>query len=56
MVFESIDSASREKIIKGNFQSVNFETSINRLENIVNFKLSARDLTYLKRLEILEIR
>jgi hypothetical protein len=50
LVFESIDSASREKIIKGNFQSVNFETSINRLENIVNFKLSASDLKYLKKI------
>lgn len=54
LVFEKIDNASREKLIKGDFQSVNFETSINRLKNIVNFKLGVRDLEYLK--EIRDIR
>ena len=50
LLFESIDSASREKLIKGDFQSVNFETSINRLKSIINFKLSTSDLKYLRKI------
>lgn len=48
LLFENIDAASREKFFKGEFQSVNFNTAMNRLTCIANLSLSVNDKKYLR--------
>lgn len=56
LVFEDVDSASREALQHGNFNSVRFETALDRLQKIVGVALGPKSLKYLKRLRRLRNR
>jgi hypothetical protein len=47
LLFENVDSASKEHLESGQFKSVDFETAQVRLQQIANVKLSERDKQYL---------
>lgn len=50
LLFENVDSASKHKLNCGDFKSVNFETSIKRIKEIIGLKLSPNDEKYLLKL------
>ena len=50
LLFQRVDQASEENLQSGNFVSVDFETTCNRLENIAGVDIERSDLSYLNEL------
>jgi hypothetical protein len=50
LLFEDVKNANRKDYESGNFQSVNFESLLKRLENISNIKLPTKHIIHLKEL------
>lgn len=50
LLFENLDKANRESLENGDFSSVKFDSSIERLENICNIKLEPKEKSILYQL------
>ena len=50
LLFENVDVASKDKLNKGNFKSVDFETTLSRLKEISGIKIPIGDEKYLKKI------
>ena len=51
LLFQRVDQASEDSLQSGNFASVDFETTCNRLENIAGVGIERLDLSYLNELK-----
>lgn len=56
LLFEDVDAASRKKLREGSFQTVRFDTALDRIRGIVGVEIDQKDLRYLKRLRDLRNR
>lgn len=56
LLFEDINRASEKKLREGDFQTVRFDTAIERLKGIVGVSMGDKDFEYLKRLRDLRNR
>jgi hypothetical protein len=54
LLFEDVNKASKKKLCGGDFQTVRFETTIERIKGIAGISLGDRELKYLR--QIREIR
>ena len=56
LLFEDINKASRKKLSEGDFQTVRFDTALERIHGIVGISIGERDLRYLRQLRDLRNR
>ncbi|MCX5884426.1 MAG: hypothetical protein NT096_00690 [Proteobacteria bacterium] len=56
LLFEDVDKASQKKLREGDFQTVRFDTALDRIRGIVGVELEQKDLRYLKQLRDLRNR
>jgi hypothetical protein len=56
LLFEDVNKASRKKLAEGDFQTVRFDTALDRIRGIVGISLNEKDLQYLRRLRDLRNR
>src|SRR5574341_990036 len=50
LLFEEINRASKKKMREGDFQTVRFETALERIRGIVGISIGDKDLRYLRQL------
>jgi hypothetical protein len=56
LLFEDVNKASRKRLAEGDFQTVRFDTALERIRGIVGITLGEKDLQYLRRLRDLRNR
>jgi hypothetical protein len=56
LLFEDINRASKKKLREGDFQTVRFETALERIRGIVGISIGDKDLRYLRQLRDLRNR
>lgn len=56
LLFEDVDKASRKKLREGDFQTVRFDTALQRIGGIVGISIREKDLRYLRQLRDLRNR
>lgn len=56
LLFEDVNKASRKKLREGDFQTVRFDTALERINGIVGVSIGERDLRYLRQLRDLRNR
>ena len=56
LLFEDVNKASRKKLEEGDFQTVRFDTALERIGGIVGISILDRDLRYLRQLRDLRNR
>ena len=56
LLFEDINRASKKKLLEGDFQTVRFETALERISGIIDISIGDKDLRYLRQLRDLRNR